>query len=75
MLFPVLFAYIFPKRIGDGQFVVGCLMGVLMVTYWRNCPPKGFFEGIDEFYMGLIATSFGLLLYPLMKKIKKKIIA
>ena len=75
MLFPVLFAYIFPKRIGDGQFVFGCLMGVLMVTYWRNWPPKGFFEGIDEFYMGLIATSFGLLLYPLMKKIKKMIIA
>ena len=73
MLFPVLFAYIFPKKIGDGQFVFGCLMGVIMVTYWRNWPPKGFLEGMDEFYMGLIATGFGILFYPLIDQLKKKI--
>ena len=71
MLFPVLYAYFFPKKIGDGQFVFGCLLGVFMVTYWRNWAPKGL-EGIDEFYMGLLATSLGLLIYPLFSRIKKK---
>jgi hypothetical protein len=73
MLFPVLYAYCMPKKIGDGQFVFGCLLGVVMVTYWRNWPPKGILEGVDEFYMGLFATALGLVIYPFLKKVKIKV--
>ena len=68
LLLPVLYAYIFPGKIKDGQFVFGCLLGVLMVTYWRNWPPEGFH--IDEFYMGILATSLGLIVYPFFKREK-----
>ena len=69
MLFPVLYSYFFPKKIGDWQFVFSCLLGVLMVSYWRNWPPKGFLEGVDEFYMGLLATSLGLIIYPFLNRV------
>lgn len=68
LLLPVLYAYVFPNKIKDNQFVFGCLLGVVMVTYWRNWPPAGFLGSIDEFYMGLLATTLGLLFYPILEK-------
>ena len=68
LLLPVLYAYMFPGKIKDNQFVFGCLMGVVMVTYWRNWAPEGFWRQIDEFYMGILATSLGLIVYPFLRK-------
>ena len=55
LLFPVLCGYVFPGRIRDHQFVFACLLGVVAVTCWR-----AFGSGVDELYIGIIATATGL---------------
>jgi solute:Na+ symporter, SSS family len=70
LLLPVLYGYIFPNKISDKQFVFSSLLGVVTVTFWRNYPHTGFMANIDELYTGIIATSFGLLTYPLIGQIK-----
>jgi SSS family solute:Na+ symporter len=63
LLLPVLYGYIFPKRIKDLQFVFASLIGVITVSIWRNIPLSGFWQNIDELYMGILATSSGLAVY------------
>lgn len=63
LLLPVVYGYIFPGRIRDGQFVFASLMGVVAVSVWRNISLSGFWQNVDALYVGIIATSLGLLLY------------
>ena len=62
LLLPVLYGYLFPGRIGDKQFVFSCLLGVVAISLWR-------YTGMDwdELYIGMIATTIGLLLASLKK--------
>ncbi len=70
MLLPVLYGYIFPKRIKDGQFIFSSILGVLAVTYWKNTAHSGFWGNVDELYIGVVTTSLGLATYPHLIKIK-----
>ncbi len=63
LLFPVLCGYFFPNKIRDTQFVTGCLTGVVGTTYWRNAQHSGFWSNVDEIYIGILSTAFGLLLW------------
>ena len=65
LLFPVLFGYIFPKRISDNQFVAVCLMGVVTTSYWRNANHTGFWENVDELYIGVSTTALALTFFYL----------
>ncbi len=67
LLLPVLYGYVFPKRISDMQFVTACLMGVVTTATWRHIPKQGFYNNIDELYIGIIATSLTLFLYHLIR--------
>ena len=72
LLLPVMYGYIFPGKIKDMQFVFASLLGVVTVSIWRNVALPGFWQNVDELYMGIIATSLGLVSYGLYWKIKKK---
>lgn len=70
LLLPVVYGYLFPKKISDNQFFFSCIFGVIVTTYWRNSPHTGFWLNVDELYAGMLATSMGLLLWPKLKKTK-----
>jgi len=61
LLLPVIYGYIFPKRVSDNQFVFSCIFGIIATTYWRNATHTGFWVNIDELYAGMLATSIGLI--------------
>ncbi len=63
LLFPVVFGYIFPGRIGDKQFVITCLSGVVTTSYWRNASLTGFWQNVDELYIGVFTTASMLLFF------------
>ncbi len=69
LLLPVMFGQIFPKKISDNQFVFSCLLGVLVITVWRNIKLPGLWGQVDELYAGIVATSFGLTIWYFIKKI------
>lgn len=71
LLLPVMVGYLFPKKISDHQFLFSCLLGVIMTSYWRNASHQGFWANIDELYAGILATSLGLLLFPLGRRFVK----
>jgi len=68
LLLPVLYGYIFPNRIKDYQFVFASILGVITVTIWRSIEFSGFWQNVDELYMGIIATSLGLASYGFVYK-------
>ena len=71
LLFPVMFGYVFPKRISDNQFVAVCLLGVVTTSYWRNATHAGFWQNVDELYIGVATTALTLtVFYFLPSKIK-----
>jgi len=70
LLLPVVYGYLFPGRIKDKQFVFASLLGVVTVSIWRNASLPGFWQNVDELYMGIIATSLGLICYGLFSRIK-----
>lgn len=72
MLVPVLYGYIFPQKIRDNQFVFACLLGVVGITIWRNITLTGFWVNIDELYIGIIATSFGLAIWSFVSNTYEK---
>ncbi|CBW25411.1 putative sodium:solute symporter [Halobacteriovorax marinus SJ] len=72
LLFPVLFGYIFPGRISDKQFVTTCLLGVITTSYWRNATHQGFWQNVDELYIGVLTTGSTLVIfyfYPQFKQL------
>ena len=58
LLLPVIFGYIFPRKIRDNQFIAICLTGVIFTTIWKIIDREGIWANIDELYIGVIATSF-----------------
>ncbi len=72
LLLPVLYGYIFPGKIKDRQFVFASILGIITVSIWRNISLPGFWQNVDELYMGIVATSLGLASYGLIYKYFKK---
>jgi len=70
LLLPVLYGYIFPNKIKDTQFIFASLLGVITVSVWRNLELSGFWQNVDELYMGITATSLGLILFGLYIKLR-----
>ena len=70
LLLPVLYGYIFPGKIKDMQFVFSSILGVISVSVWRYIPRSGLWANIDELYIGILATSMGLALFPIFAKLK-----
>ncbi len=58
LLLPVIFGYIFPRKIRDNQFIAICLTGVIFTTIWKIIDREGIWANIDELYVGIMATSF-----------------
>lgn len=71
LLLPVLYGYVFPGKIKDNQFVFASVIGVITVSIWRNISLTGFWQNVDELYMGIIATSLGLASYGLINRRRK----
>ncbi len=72
LLLPVVYGYIFPGKIKDMQFVFASILGVITVTIWRNVSLPGFWQNVDELYMGIVATSLGLIVYGFIIKIRNR---
>ena len=71
LLVPILYGHIFPKKISDMQFIFSSILGLIATTYWRLVPHYGFFKNIDELYAGIIATTIGITLFPVVSKMTK----
>lgn len=74
MLLPVLYGHLFPKKIKDGQFIFSSILGIIAVTTWRSMDHSGFWQNVDELYVGVVTTSLGLATYPLFIKIRTSIL-
>ncbi len=72
LLLPVLYGYIFPGKIKDYQFVFASILGIIAVSVWRNINLTGFWQNVDELYIGILATSFGLVSYGFAYNWKSK---
>ena len=72
LLLPVLYGYLFPKKIKDNQFIFAAILGIITVSVWRNITLPGFWQNVDELYMGILATSLGLGLYGLFLRVTAK---
>lgn len=71
LLFPLLFAYWKPSRIGDAQFLPATISGAACMTYWRFADKSNWptiWSGLDDFYIGLIVTTTVLGLAILMSR-------
>jgi len=55
-LFPVLFGFIFPKRISDNNFVFSSLLGAFIMTFYPNLLG----EDLERFYVGLFCVTLSL---------------
>jgi len=71
LLLPVMYGYIFPGKIKDKQFIFASLLGVIVVSVWRNVNLTGFWQNIDELYMGIVATSLGLIFYGVYRRFSR----
>lgn len=72
LLFPILFGYIFPRRLKDNQFVMSCLVGAISVTYWKFAKHNEFWGQFDELYIGVLATSLILFTFLALNSRPKK---
>lgn len=65
LLIPMLFGYIWPKRISDNLFTFCALFSALVITVWNLIPRTGLLALIDGFYIGvtinLLTFSFAIL--------------
>lgn len=71
LLLPVLYGQIFPKKISDKTFCTACLTGVIFTTAWRYIELEGFWQNVDEIYIGMLATSI-IIFIP--KNIRTKVL-
>lgn len=62
LLLPVIFGYIFPRKIKDIHFVIICSTGVIFTTIWRMLDRQGIWAEIDSLYIGVITTTFATIL-------------
>lgn len=62
LLLPVIFGYIFPRKIKDIHFVIICSTGVIFTTIWRMLDRQGIWVEIDSLYIGVITTTFATIL-------------
>ncbi len=67
LLLPMLYGYLFPGQIKDKQFVFSCLLGVSAISFWRYIPWPKEWVALDELYVGMAATTVGLVLTALKK--------
>jgi SSS family solute:Na+ symporter len=72
LLLPVVYGYIFPGKIKDNQFIFACILGIIGTSYWRNASHSGFAANIDELYIGILSTTLGLIIYPLVFRGKEQ---
>jgi solute:Na+ symporter, SSS family len=68
-LIPVVMGYIFPRKISDIKFVCSCLFSAIAVTVWRSVARPGFWQEVDELYIGMLVST--LVLLPSLLRAKK----
>jgi SSS family solute:Na+ symporter len=60
LLFPILVGQWFPGRINDKTFSFSVILGCVGIVLWRFLNKKYSFSTLDEFYIGLLLTTFCL---------------
>lgn len=71
LLFPLLIGYIFPKKLSDRQFLIGCLSGMVAILGFRYVPAVKILQW-DSFYVGLSATTLFFLSLVVFQAVKPK---
>ena len=72
LLFPVLLSQFSKVNLSDKQFVVSCLLSILVVSFWRNYPFTGFLQNIDELYMGVLTSALCFGFFSFQKTFNKR---
>ena len=67
LLLPVLYGYLFPKRLKDMQFIIASIAGVIVTFIWRLGGYK-YTYNLDEIYMGSLACLVALFIFHFKTK-------
>ena len=63
LLIPVLLGLINRHLVSENAFLASTCGGVLGITYWRIFKPEGFYDYIDDLYIGVFVTLFIILCF------------
>lgn len=69
ILLPVLFGLMFKNKLSDNGFLLSAFLGGSGVIYWRLSGLK-YSLGVDEIYIGITLSLFGITTSILMSKLK-----
>jgi SSS family solute:Na+ symporter len=62
LLIPILYGYLFPKRLKDKEFICASLAGIIVTIVWRLGGYK-YTYNLDEIYTGSLACLITILLF------------
>lgn len=60
LLAPLMVGFFSTRKIGDHGFAFACFLGVFSLFSWKYTNKIGIWAQIDEFYMGLLGSMFGV---------------
>jgi solute:Na+ symporter, SSS family len=69
LLFPIMTAYFFPRKISERRFCIAVVSGCIGIVSWRILHHLYGIFTIDPFYIGLVLTTVPLLPDILRKKV------
>ena len=72
LLFPVVLAQLGKLKLKDNQFLISCLLSAIFVSIWRNIELQGFYQNIDELYIGVLVSGFSCLLFHTKNRFQNK---
>lgn len=62
LLAPLIVGLFSERKIADHGFAFACILGIVCLTTWKYLPREGILADIDEFYLGLFGSMFGIAL-------------
>lgn len=61
LMLPMLTGYFKKNWIDELGFLLGCSFGVIGISLWRMMEHQGFWAEVDDLYMGLLCSGFGIV--------------
>ncbi len=61
LLLPMFCGFFLPGVVSERGFIVSTVLGAIAITYWRFAELTGFWQEVDEIYIGLVMTFVGIM--------------
>jgi len=72
LLAPLMVGLFSRRKVSDFGFASSCILGVISLTLWKHIPRSGVWAGVDEFYIGLAGSMFGITVAHLRQKFAQR---